>query len=376
MYFLNGDRIYVKPEKSCGTLNEQLENCLAQLAAKQSEGQIFKLNFFVETSSREEYLKLRNSIPAKVAAFLPGTVLQSIISQPPLTCKVIVEANYFKPDEWEMEIIGDVTNGVAHFKNPNAEVLIGNVQSEQNLACRLNTENAFKELIVLFNKAFFPLNSIVRQWNYIENILAYDGGKQRYQEFNDVRSGVYGNTFNKNGYPSATGIGMQQGGVIIEFVAIKSPLLVSLPIDNPSQVSAHNYSTDVLVGNSDVQKTTPKFERARYLELFGRRMIFISGTASILGESTTDPGDAQKQTEITIQNISRLYSAETLEMLDAENKTPRYSHARVYVKNRKDFATIRKTVKAHYGDLPVVYIIADICRDNLLVEIEGKVVLE
>jgi hypothetical protein len=33
-------------------------------------------------------------------------------------------------------------------------------------------------------------------------------------------------------------------------------------------------------------------------------------------------------------------------------------------------------VKKFYGDLPVVYILADICRDDLLVEIEGKVILQ
>jgi hypothetical protein len=37
---------------------------------------------------------------------------------------------------------------------------------------------------------------------------------------------------------------------------------------------------------------------------------------------------------------------------------------------------IKKTFKSYYGNLPVVYIIADICREDLLVEIEGKVILK
>ncbi len=60
----------------------------------------------------------------------------------------------------------------------------------------------------------------------------------------------------------------------------------------------------------------------------------------------------------------------------AANHGCKYGHARVYVKRRKDFPIIKKTFKTHFGNLPVVYIIADICRENLLVEIEGKVVLE
>ena len=82
------------------------------------------------------------------------------------------------------------------------------------------------------------------------------------------------------------------------------------------------------------------------------------------------------QTEVTIDNIRRLYSEQVVGMISDEKMEPKYGHARVYVKNRKDFAAIRRTFKKHYGNLPVVYIIADICRIDLLVEIEGKVILE
>ena len=87
-------------------------------------------------------------------------------------------------------------------------------------------------------------------------------------------------------------------------------------------------------------------------------------------------GDAEQQTVVTIENIQRLYSPDVLAQLPDNNIRPKYGHARVYVKNRKDFAIIKKTFKRYFGNLPVVYIIADICRDDLLVEIEGKVILE
>jgi enamine deaminase RidA (YjgF/YER057c/UK114 family) len=187
---------------------------------------------------------------------------------------------------------------------------------------------------------------------------------------------VYGNLFEENGYPAATGIGMKQGGIIIEFIAVQSNDLISIPIDNPSQIAAHIYSKTVLAGEECVLKTTPKFERARYLEMMGKKLIFISGTASIIGEKTVGVGDPTEQTEVTINNIKQLYSTEILDKLSIETLNPKYGHARVYVKNRKDFPAIKKTFKSHFGNLPVVYIIADICRNDLLVEIEGKVILE
>jgi enamine deaminase RidA (YjgF/YER057c/UK114 family) len=169
---------------------------------------------------------------------------------------------------------------------------------------------------------------------------------------------------------------MNRGGVIIEFVAVKSDVVKTVPVDNPGQIAAHHYSKNVLIGNNSVVKNTPKFERARYLELFDKKLIFISGTASILGEQTVGTGNPEEQTRITIQNIQRLYSEEVLEKISKERPEPKYGHARVYIKNRRDFPVIKKTFKTHFGNLPVVYILADICRENLLVEIEGKVVLE
>lgn len=376
MYFLNGDRIYINPQKACGAIDEQLQDCLQQVTQINSEKKIFKLNFFVNTSSKDHFIQLQKKISKEVISLFDDKILQCVIAQPPLSCKIIVEVCFYDPLEWQVEFIGNENSGTVLFKNEEAEILIGNVQANSNHGCKLNSEKAFSELIDVFTEAKFPINSIVRQWNYIENILGFDGDKQRYQEFNDVRSGVYGNTFNKKGYPAATGIGMNQGGVLIEFLAIKSHKLITKPINNPGQIAAHHYSEEVLIGDECILKTTPKFERARFLEIFGRKLIFISGTASIIGEKTVGVDDATIQTEVTIQNIKKLYSSEILEELDCENTYPKYSHARVYIKNRKDYSAIRKTVKSHFGNLPVVYIIADICRKDLLVEIEGKVILE
>ena len=87
-------------------------------------------------------------------------------------------------------------------------------------------------------------------------------------------------------------------------------------------------------------------------------------------------GDPVEQTEITIQNIKRLYSDEILKNISDEKLQSRYGHARVYVKYRKDYSAIKNVFESHYGNQPVVYIIADICRPDLLVEIEGKIILE
>ena len=376
MYFLNGDRLYIKPKSGYKTREEQLQSCLQQIKKINSGKKVFKLNFFVDTASNEDYLEFQQNIRNEVAELFADQIILGFLAQPPLTCRVIVEAFFYDTTLWQSDFISVGGDSAYKFRRDDTEILIGNVQANFQEGCRKNAKNAFDVANSIFTKAQFSVNSIVRQWNYLEDILGFDDEKQHYQEFNNVRSEFYGRAFEKNGYPAATGIGMNRGGIIIEFVALKSSEAFTVPVDNPRQIAAHNYSKDVLVGNDCVLTTTPKFERARFLKLFGKKQIFISGTASIVGERTVGVGNPVEQTEVTIQNIQQLYSQEVLAKISKVKLNPKYGHARVYIKNRKDFPVIKKTFKIHFGNLPVVYIIADICRDSLLVEIEGKVILE
>jgi len=375
MYLLNGDQIYVKPVKVCGTFTEELQNCLSQVSEINSGKKVFKLNFFVGSNSAEDYTHIQQIIHHEVKTRFSDEILRCVIAQPPLTGKIIIETFFYDPACWTKKLIAEDENGTVLFEQGGSKILVGNVQS-LNHNCRTNSESAFLQVDKLLRAVGFPVHSIVRQWNYIQDILGFDGQEQHYQTFNDVRSSFYGKSFENTGYPAATGIGMNEGGIIIQFIAIQSKEHNTSPIDNPEQVSAHEYSEKVLVGEQCNLKTTPKFERARYLELYGRKVIFISGTASIRGEHTVGIGNPAEQTEITIDNIRQLYSEEMLSKITSGKLSPKYGHARVYIKNRKDYSAIRKTFKTHFGNLPVVYIIADICRPELLVEIEGKVILE
>ena len=66
MYFLNGERIYISPESSCKTPEEQLKNCLQQLLKINSGKKVFKINFFVDTYSRADYVQIQQKIHDEV----------------------------------------------------------------------------------------------------------------------------------------------------------------------------------------------------------------------------------------------------------------------------------------------------------------------
>jgi hypothetical protein len=44
---------------------------------------------------------------------------------------------------------------------------------------------------------------------------------------------------------------------------------------------------------------------------------------------------------------------------------------RVYLKRQQDYPVVRQICEDRMGKIPVVYAVADICRPELLVEIEG-----
>jgi hypothetical protein len=375
MYFLNGDHIYIHPEDKDAAIEIQINSCISRLRKINSGKRIYKVNIFIDSETGSVSEPLKNETYSKILEIVGSPFIFSFISQPPLSSKVIAEVFYYDSKIWHGTYISYTIGEAILFAHNNIRVLIGSIVSRQNIGIRKQAEDAFSTLNHLLTNQQFSIGSIIRQWNYIENILSNSEGKQNYQEFNNVRSQFYGNNFDKSGYPAATGIGMSKGGVIIEFIALDSDIAISKPINNPEQVAAFCYSENVLIGKENSSKTTPKFERARFLGLLKHNAIFISGTASIKGEKTVGVNDPAEQTEVTIHNIQQLYSKEVIESLSVSSNS-RYGHARVYIKNREDFEAISHIFRNHFADLPVVYLLADICRDDLLVEIEGEVILK
>jgi enamine deaminase RidA (YjgF/YER057c/UK114 family) len=229
----------------------------------------------------------------------------------------------------------------------------------------------FSQIREILLREKFPVSSIVRQWNYIENISSFDGEHQNYQAFNDSRSHFYAEEEWSYGYPAATGIGTQSGGIMVEIIAFSGEGLVNKALNNPLQTAAHKYSQDVLLGASDPcfkTRTTPKFERGRIVGSSDILTIYISGTAAIRGETSLIADDVTEQTRITMENIDHLISTVNL---PSSGVSCEYKLLRIYVKYPSHMEVVRTFMKANYPNVIKFYVCADICREELLVEIEG-----
>ena len=237
---------------------------------------------------------------------------------------------------------------------------------------REQSAEVFGKLDAILSEHGFAVDDIVRQWNYIGDIVGQREGKQNYQEFNDARSEYYPKGEWSNGYPVATGIGSVEGIVVGAIAFKQSGSMGVFPIDNPLQVAAHIYSKNVLIDDAaDAVKSTPKFERAKLIETARGACCFVSGTAAIRGEESVDTHSVGLQTVRTIENIEYLVSNENLVRHGCRACELKYLFLQVFVKNREDYDEVRRAVEAAYPCVTTIYTVADVCRSELLVEIEG-----
>jgi hypothetical protein len=226
-------------------------------------------------------------------------------------------------------------------------------------------------------------NDIVRQWNYIGHILEESCIEntvlQNYQIYNEVRHQYYQQYMTAKGFPAATGIGNEFDGVLVDICAIRGEEGVSShSVSNPKQVNPFVYGQEVLEGqpiHNQPRKHPPEFERAKLVVTGDISRVFISGTAAIIGQKTIGHDDIVVQTNCTIDNMNVLYSAENLLRCSnlPVNGIPAMQYVRVYIKYEHDLETVKQICQQRYPGVPAIYVFTDVCRNDLLVEMEGEV---
>lgn len=352
-------RIYTTT-KDCG-IEEMAQSVLCQIG--HAELPILKISFFGYPADIKEYETNKNALHRVVNNFFKENdkPVISYIAQQPYDCSLLAEVTMLSDSCIDIERTNEY---ILLCNNEKRELISGGITPDDlTLPIHAQATEVFSKISGIIKRNGFSINDIYRQWNYIEDITIENSGKQNYQEFNDARSLFYSNTEWDNGYPAATGIGVKNSGVMIEFMACNAGMESSYPIDNPLQISAHNYSETVLAGNN-TQKTTPKFERARLVD----NTIYISGTAAIKGEESIDDNNTLHQAKATMEIMNNLISKGNIPV--ACNETF-YRLLRVYIKNSNNITAVQHFMEEQYPEAEKYYLTADICRPELLIEIEG-----
>lgn len=226
------------------------------------------------------------------------------------------------------------------------ELLFGAVAAEETRPLEEISREQYARLIEHVRAAGYPY--FLRMWNFVGGINEIEE-RERYQLFCAGRH----DAFIAAGYhhdvdlPSASAVGMPGRGLITYFLASREP---GVQVENPRQVAAYDYPPQY-------GPKSPSFSRATVW----RDSVFVSGTSSVLGHRTVHAGDVDAQLDETLRNIE-VVLARTGRSLDS------VIAAKTYVRHPADYPRIAARLAEVF---PVnLYLEADICRKDLLLEIE------
>jgi len=226
----------------------------------------------------------------------------------------------------------------------------------------LATIRAYTDIFAALDKVGYP--QLVRIWNYVPSINE-DGGKgERYWQFNRARQESFLSRQRPivETVPAGSALGTPTGSpLVIYFLASR---VAMRPIENPRQVSAYYYP-------SKYGPKSPTFSRAALLTEPAGKTLLVSGTASIVGHESVHTDDVAAQTRETIANINVLI-AEANRLSGHPYYATDMLAYKVYVRNPQHLSTIAAELRAAVGHrATVTYLQADVCRRDLLVEIEA-----
>lgn len=213
------------------------------------------------------------------------------------------------------------------------------------------TQAVFEKMedLLIANGMFFT--DTVRTWIYLKDLL------QWYEGFNEVRTrffrerGVF-----ENLVPASTGIGASSiagEAIVAALLAVKPKHdgVKVFPVPSPLQCSALDYKS--------------AFSRAVEIQLPGSRLLTVSGTASIeAGGQTAHVGDTARQIDLTMKIVQEILKSRRMGWRDTVR-------AIAYFKDITEAYLLEKYCIEHdLPDLPLAIVHADVCRDDLLFEIE------
>jgi chorismate lyase / 3-hydroxybenzoate synthase len=203
-----------------------------------------------------------------------------------------------------------------------------------------------------------------RAWNYLSDINVETCGMERYRQFNVGRHEAFAQNLPvaHGTMPAACALGTATPGLSVGILASMTGFE---QIENPRQRSAYEYP-------EEYGPRSPTFSRAILARMEGSHHLFVSGTASIVGHASVHIGDVTAQTLEAVNNIKAILAEANIKHMNKHYALQDMSCV-VYVRHVEDFALVESILEVQIKGAAnaIVYVQADICRQELLVEIEA-----
>ncbi|MCS6896557.1 MAG: hypothetical protein NZM29_01165 [Nitrospira sp.] len=318
---------------------------------------------------QEELSSFLHSAPAlepmAVVAFgqpLPYNVPCPVLvpALPPIDAPSLVEV-WFSNRKVRTSVNGGLSAAM------NSEWLIGFISLEERPGRSLEslTYDAYQEILLCLNGSGYP--HLCRIWNYFPRINEDQDGLERYRRFcigrhRALAQSLPGFPFS---LPAATAVGTRSGPLQIMVLASTKP---AIHLGNPRQTNAYEYPPKY-------GPRSPSFARATLLQSECDRILFIAGTASVVGHASRHIGRPADQTHESIRNVMAiLQKADSVCGADFLSASTRATY-KVYVRHLDLLLDIRNAL--HESALPsrsALFLQGDLCRKELLMEIEGAII--
>lgn len=253
-----------------------------------------------------------------------------------------------KPEVLRIE---NTAYGRMFHQNDKMYIGLSGLSGDKSADASSQTQEMFEKAALALSQAGGSMKSIVRTWVWIKDILSW------YDDFNKVRTNFFrkhGIINNSGGYnlPASTGIGIGPAGgakcALDVFAVVNDKISIEHLVGGGEQGSAFDYGSAFSRASSSV---TP-----------AGKTVFISGTAAVsLSGETEHVGDIDAQVDATMAHARAILS-------DMGCTEDDIVQSIVYSKTRE----VEQVFNKKYGDLswPRIMVIGDICRDDLLFEIE------
>lgn len=328
----------------------------------------------LEIDADDQSARLLNPVAPRVAYAhlppsreLPANILFGVTfgGAPPLAAPVAVRVN-LEPQVGNGLVELWYANGsvnaaragtIRHAADDHFLVGVIEVNEHEHGGIVAATEYAYRTIDGFQAASEFP--HLLRTWNYLDAINQGAGDAERYRGFCSGRVAAFEGRSPAQ-YPAATVIGRRDGQYVLQvyWLAARLP---GMALENPRQLPAYQYPPQY-------GRTSPIFSRAM---LVSPDALMISGTASIVGHASRHPGSVVGQVDEILANLDSLLSRAHEHAPGLPAGFGFNTLIKAYVRNHGDVAVVESRLRAHLpAEMPLLVLLGDVCRGDLLVEFD------
>lgn len=319
---------------------------------------------YIEAADLTRWLATTGLPPLAIVSF--GAPVSSAVSCPVLTVDLPDLDGPPRLEVWTSDQPVIRLQSDDFFATTSGEMLAGILQLEEDpeAGLRRTAEQAYRRLLHRIQEAGFP--HLWRIWNYFPNINESEQGLERYRQFSIGRHQALAGHLQgfPGSLPAGTAVGTRSGPLQLYVLAGTHP---ATHLGNPRQVHAYEYP-------AHYGPCSPSFARATRLQSDHNTQLFIAGTASVVGHESRHIGQPGQQTKETLNNLRSLLAHATARSESGPRHQLERGNYKVYVRHPEHLGEIQEVLKTSgVASNRMIYLQGDLCRHDLLVEIEGVV---